>query len=88
MEYVQRCKAETVAMRAEPLKQYMMQQLMPVLSKALVDATIEQPAQPVQFVADELLEVSVTYRSTDFLVSIICFLSDKQNCLEPWMKHN
>ena len=59
VEYVQRCRAETVAMRAEPLKRYMMQQLMPVLSKALVDATIEQPAQPVQFVADKMLEVTV-----------------------------
>lgn len=44
-------------MRAEPLKGLLMQQLMPVLAKALVEATEEQAADPVQFVAHKLLQV-------------------------------
>ena len=44
-------------MRAEPMKRYLMQQLMPVLAKAMVEATEEQAADPVQFVAHKLLEV-------------------------------
>ena len=56
-EHIQRCRKETVAMRAEPLKRLLMQQLMPVLAKALVEATDEQAADPVQFVAHKLLQV-------------------------------
>ena len=44
-------------MRAEPMKGLLMQQLMPVLAKALVEATEEQAADPVQFVAHKLLQV-------------------------------
>ncbi|KAL0028541.1 hypothetical protein WJX79_000350 [Trebouxia sp. C0005] len=54
--HIQRCRAETVAMRAEPMKRYLMQQLMPVLAKAMVEAAEEQAADPVQFVAHKLLE--------------------------------
>ncbi|DBA87705.1 hypothetical protein WJX77_003659 [Trebouxia sp. C0004] len=55
-EHIQRYRAEMVAMRAEPMKRYLMQQLMPVLAKAMVEATEEQAADPVQFVAHKLLE--------------------------------
>ncbi len=58
-QHIQRCRAETVAMRAEPMKRYLMQQLMPVLAKAMVEATEEQAADPVQFVAQKLLEVRI-----------------------------
>lgn len=56
-QHIQRCRAETIAMRAEPVKRYLMQQLMPVLAKAMVEANEEQAADPVQFVAHKLLEV-------------------------------
>ncbi len=58
-QHIQRCRAETVAMRAEPMKRYLMQQLMPVLAKVMVEATEEQAADPVQFVAQKLLEVRI-----------------------------
>lgn len=45
-------------MKAEPMKRYLMQQLMPVLAKAIVDARDQQAPDPVQFVAQQLLEVS------------------------------
>ena len=56
--HVQRRRTEIVAMHAEPLKRCLMQQLMPVLAKAMVDATDQQAADPVQFIAQKLLEVS------------------------------
>jgi len=62
-EHIQRCRAETVAMRAEPMKRYLMQQLMPVLAEAMVEATEEQAADPVQFVAHKLLEVRLRLMS-------------------------
>ena len=34
-----------------------MQQLMPVLAKAMADATNDQPAQPVLYIANKLTEV-------------------------------
>lgn len=40
------------------MKRYLMQQLMPVLAKAMVDATYQQAPDPVRFVAQQLLEVS------------------------------
>lgn len=43
-------------MKAEPMKRYLMQQLMPVLAKAMVDATDQHVPNPVQFVAEQLLE--------------------------------
>lgn len=46
-------------MKAEPMKRYLMQQLMPVLAKAMVDATDQHVPNPVQFVAEQLLEVSI-----------------------------
>lgn len=58
-EYILRSRRETVAMRAEPMKGLLMQQLMPVLAKALVEATEEQAADPVQFVAHKLLQVMI-----------------------------
>lgn len=58
-QHVQRCRAETVAMKAEPMKRYLMQQLMPVLAKAMVDAKDQHVPNPVQFVAEQLLEVSL-----------------------------
>lgn len=61
--HIQRCRAETVAMRAEPMKRYLMQQLMPVLAKAMVEAAEEQAADPVQFVAHKLLEVRLRLMS-------------------------
>ena len=39
------------------MKRYLMQQLMPVLAKAMVEATEEHAADPVQFMAHKLLEV-------------------------------
>lgn len=45
-------------MMAEPAKRCLMQQLMPVLAKAMVDATDQQAADPVRFVAEQLLQVS------------------------------
>jgi len=62
-KHIQRCRAETVAIRAEPMKRYLMQQLMPVLAKAMVEATEEQAADPVQFVAHKLLEVRLNLMS-------------------------
>ena len=46
-------------MMAEPLKRHLMQQLMPVLAKAMVDATDQHVPNPVQFVAEQLLEVNI-----------------------------
>lgn len=43
-------------MKAEPMKRYLMQQLMPVLAKAMVDAKDQHVPNPVQFVAEQLLE--------------------------------
>lgn len=57
-QHVERCRAEAVAVKAEPMKRYLMQQLMPLLAKAMVDATYQQAPDPVQFVAQQLLEVS------------------------------
>ncbi len=62
-QHIQRCRAETVAMRAEPMKRYLMQQLMPVLAKAMVEANEKQAADPVQFVAHKLLEVRLRLMS-------------------------
>ena len=45
-------------MKAEPMKRYLMQQLMPALAKAMVDARDQQAPDPVHFVAQQLLEVS------------------------------
>lgn len=45
-------------MKAEPMKRYLMQQLMPVVAKAMVDAESQQAPDPVHFVAQQLLEVS------------------------------
>lgn len=45
-------------MKAEPMKRYLMQQLMPVVAKAMVDADSQQASDPVHFVAQQLLEVS------------------------------
>lgn len=56
-------------MKAEPMKRFLMQQLMPVLGKAMVDATEQQVPNPVQFVAEELVEVSIhphTYKMAKF----------------------
>ena len=48
-------------MKAEPMKRYLMQQLMPVLAKAMVDASDQQAPDPVHF-AQQLLEVSSCVR--------------------------
>ena len=40
------------------MKRYLMQQLMPVVAKAMVDADNQQAHDPVHFVAQQLLEVS------------------------------
>ena len=77
--HVQRCRAETVAMHAEPLKRCLMQQLMPVLAKAMVEATDEQAPDPVHFIAHKLLEVSAQV-SLDNLSIYSLFLSIVLSC--------
>ena len=53
-------------MKAEPLKRQLMQQLMPVLAKAMVDATDQHVLNPVQFVAEQLLEVNIPTKDVAF----------------------
>ena len=78
-EHIQRCRAETVAMRAEPMKHCLMQQLMPVLAKAMVEATEEQAADPVQFVAHKLLEVPLRLSLGQGVIKCACVL-DAMSC--------
>ncbi len=66
-------------MRAEPMKRYLMQQLMPVLAKAMVDAADEQAAEPVQYVAHKLLEVS--FRACSMLAANVnCAVCCSSKC--------
>ena len=53
------------------MKRYMLQQLMPVLAKAMVDAANEHAPEPVQYVAHKLLEVRCRCCS---LPSAVCLL--------------
>ena len=69
-QHVQKCRADTVAMKAGPIKHLLMEQLMPVLTKAMVEATEEHAADPVQFVAQKLLEVSMCAACCDSWSSV------------------
>lgn len=55
--HIQKMRTDLIAMRAQPMRRYLMSKLMPVLAKAILEAQTEQPGEPASYVAQQLLKV-------------------------------